>query len=100
MAWGLFYFDEALLDIRDAKEWYFKQQKGLEKRFAEDVKQCIYRVQKDPLRYEVKYKGVRLAHCATFPYSIHFYIDEPAKRLVIIAIVHQHRHPEFAKGRQ
>ena len=100
MALALFYYDEAILDIRDAKKWYSEQQKGLEKRFAEDVKQCINRLQKDPLHYEIRYRGVRLTHCATFPYSIHFYIDEPAKRLVIVAIVHQHRRPEFAKRRK
>ncbi len=100
MTWKLFYFDEALLDIREAKKWYFQQQKGLEKRFAEDVKQCIGHLHKNPLHYEVRYQSIRLAHCSTFPYSIHFYIDEPAKRLVIIAIIHQHRHPELAKNRK
>ncbi|MEO8886738.1 MAG: type II toxin-antitoxin system RelE/ParE family toxin [Mucilaginibacter sp.] len=100
MTWELFYFDEALLDIRDAKKWYFQQQKGLEKRFADDIKRSLSHIQKDPLHYEVRYKSVRLAHCNTFPYSIHFYIDEPTNRVVIIAIIHQHRHPEYTKERQ
>lgn len=99
MGWKLAYYDEVLLDVRDARKWYFDQQKGLEKRFAEDVKKCIARLQKNPLNYEVRYKQVRLAYCTVFPYAIHFYIDEPAKQLVVIAIVHQHRHPDFAKSR-
>jgi plasmid stabilization system protein ParE len=99
MAWKLAYYDEARLDVREAKKWYYDQQKGLEKRFAADVKECIGRLQKNPLHYEVRYRNVRIAYCTVFPYAIHFYIDEPAKQLVIIAIVHQHRHPSTAKKR-
>jgi hypothetical protein len=100
MAWKLTYYKAVLLDISDAKKWYFKQQKGLEKRFSEDVKECINRLQKNPLHYETRYKQVRQAHCTIFPYTIHFYIDEPAMQLIIIAIVHQHRNPDLAKSRQ
>jgi plasmid stabilization system protein ParE len=99
MAWKLAYYDEARLDVRNAKKWYHKQQKGLEKRFADDVKLCIKRLQKNPLHYEVRYRHVRIAYCEIFPYAIHFYIDEAAKQLVIIAIVHQHRHPSITKKR-
>jgi hypothetical protein len=100
MAWKLFYYDEVLLDVRDAKKWYKEQQEGLEKRFAKDVKECISRLQKDPFHYEIRYKQVRLAHCAVFPFSIHFYINDADKQLVIIAIVHQHRHPDIAQDRK
>ena len=76
-----------------------KQRKGLEKLFADDVKKCISRLQKNPYHYEVKYKQVRTALCTIFPYAIHFYIDEAAQQLVIIAIVHQHRDPKVARNR-
>jgi plasmid stabilization system protein ParE len=99
MGWKLTYYDEVALDVREAKDWYYRQQKGLEKRFAADVKNCIKRLQKNPLHYEVRYKKVRIAYCTTFPHAVHFYVDETANHLVIIAIVHQHRHPEFAKKR-
>jgi plasmid stabilization system protein ParE len=99
MAWKFAYYDEVRVDVREAKAWYFKQQKGLEKKFAADVKECIARLQKNPLHYEIKHRQVREAYCSVFPYAIHFYIDEPGKRVVIIAIVHQHRDPELAKNR-
>src|SRR5258708_5857457 len=99
MAWKLAYYDAVKLDVRDAKDWYCAQQKGLEKRFSDDVKKCIGRLQKNPYHYEVKYKQVRTALCTIFPYAIHFYIDEAAKQLVIIAIVHQHRDPKVTKDR-
>jgi hypothetical protein len=59
MTWKLTYYDEVKHDVRDAKNWYFKQQPGLEKRFAEDVKQTLDRLKKNPLHYEIKYRNVR-----------------------------------------
>lgn len=99
MAWKLAYDDAVKLDVRDAKDWYRKKQKGLEKRFADDVKSCISRLQKKPYHYEVKYRHVREAFCSIFPYAIHFYIDEAVGQLVIIAIVHQHRDPNVTGSR-
>lgn len=99
MAWKLYYYDEVILDVREAKKWYREQLEGLDKRFADDVKISINRLQKNPLNYEIKYKNIRIAYCDIFPYAIHFYMNEPGKRLVIIAIVHQHRNPEYSKKR-
>ncbi len=99
MIWELVYYDAVLLDLREAKKWYFEQQKGLEKRFSKDVKGCIERLSKNPFYYEMRYKNVRLVHCETFPYSVHYYIDQLKKQLVIIAILHQHQNPELAKKR-
>ncbi len=100
MSWKLLYYDEVLSDVRDAKKWYAEQQEGLEKRFAKDIKDCINRLKKDPFHYEIRYKQVRLAHCTVFPYSIHFYIQNTTRQIVIIGIVHQHRHPNIAKTRK
>jgi len=99
MNWRLAYYDYVKQDVREAKNWYFKQQPGLEKRFAEDVKQTLDRMKLNPRHYEIKYRNVRTALCHTFPYAIHFYINEIAGELVIIAIVHQHRDPDFAQDR-
>ena len=41
MKWELVYYDAVLLDIREAKKWYFERQKGIERRFAKDVKGSI-----------------------------------------------------------
>jgi hypothetical protein len=99
MAWKLYYYDEVAVDVADAKKWYRKQQKYLDKRFAEDVKISLDRLQKNPLNYEIKYRNVRIAYCDIFPYAVHFYADELIKRIVIIAIVHQHRDPEYPSNR-
>lgn len=72
MAWKLYYYDEVVQDVRETKKWYREQQKGLDDRFAKDVKASINRLQKNPLNYEIKYRNVRIAYCDVFPYAIHF----------------------------
>lgn len=99
MAWKLYYYDEVVQDVREAKKWYREQQKGLDSRFAKDVKASINRLQKNPLNYEIKYKNIRIVYCDIFPYAIHFYMNEVEKQLVIVAIIHQHRDPEYPKTR-
>ncbi|GGE68188.1 plasmid stabilization system protein ParE [Pedobacter psychrotolerans] len=93
MDYSVHFFDEVKLDIREAKDWYKKQKSGLEKHFAQEVKKSIIRLQKNPEIYEIRYKNIRTIFTAIFPYSIHFFIDEKLKKIVIIAILHQARNP-------
>jgi len=95
MPYKLLYFDEAKRDVKEAKAWYRKQQKGLEKRFADAVKNVILHLKERPSVYGVRYKNVRIAHAEVFPYAIHFYIDEPNKMIVIIAVLHNSRNPDL-----
>lgn len=85
MIYSLYYYDAVKTDIIEAKDWYKKQQPGLEKRFAVEVKNCLKRVQNNPLNYEIKYKNVRTAFTSVFPYAIHFYLDDAKQQLIIIA---------------
>jgi len=93
------FVDEVSLDISAAKEWYKKQNAGLEKRFALEVKKAISRLQKDPKIYELRYKNVRSVSTAVFPYSIYFIIDDEVSQIVIVAILHQARNPMLKQER-
>ncbi|MCD6012081.1 MAG: plasmid stabilization system [Flavipsychrobacter sp.] len=100
MPYKLAYFKEARQDIRDAKEWYYDQLKGLEKRFSDDVKIAITRLKTNPYAHAVRYKKIRIAHPDIFPYSIHYYIDEELTRIVIIGIIHNSRDSGFLNRRK
>lgn len=99
MAYSLSYFDKARTDIRETKKWYKKQQLGLEKRFADSVKSTIHLIQNNPFRFAVRHHNLRMAHTKTFPYGIHFYIDDSNHEIVIVAILHNKRHPNTALKR-
>lgn len=100
MSYSLAYFKEAKNDINKAKLWYHNQQKGLEKRFAADIKKAIGRLKLNPYVHTIRYKKNRIAHPDVFPYSIHFYIDEDNGRIVIIGVVHNSRNFDFLKIRK
>ena len=95
----IFYFDEVENDVAEAKAWYKSKQNGLEKRFAKAIKLAIVNLQKTPTAYSVRYKNVRIAYPAVFPYAVHFYIDEQQNMIVITAIIFAGRDPDFAKNR-
>lgn len=99
MPYKLVYFDDVKQDIQEAKDWYRLQVKGLEKRFAQDIKSAILRLKERPTVHAIRYKNVRIAHPDVFPYAIHFYIDEPSQIIVITAIVHNSRNPIFSRKR-
>lgn len=46
--------------------------------------------------HDVRYKNVHIVHLDKFPCSIHFYIDEPEQKIVIIAILHNRRNPAIS----
>jgi len=87
----VYYLDEVENDISIAKQWYAEQQEGLDKRFISAVKEALSSIVKIPSAFAVRYKNVRIAHTKTFPYNIHFFIDEMKARVVIIGIVHNKR---------
>lgn len=100
MSYNVVYFDEVKLDIREAKDWYRLQLKGLEKRFAQDIKKAIIRLAKRPTVHAIRYRNVRIAHPDIFPYAIHFYIDDSTHSVVITAIVHNSRAPRYSQKRK
>ncbi len=100
MSYRLAYFKEVANDINEAKIWYHNQQKGLEKRFAEDIRKAIVRLKTNPHVHAIRYRKNRIAHPDIFPYSIHFYINEELKRIVIIGVTHNSRNFDFLKQRK
>jgi hypothetical protein len=91
MAYKILYFDEALDNVKESKKWYKEQKNGLQNVFASSIKSAIIRVQANPLVFAVRYRNIRIAHPYKFPFSIHFYIDEPRKLIVITNIIHDQR---------
>ncbi len=83
----------ALLDIREARSWYNLQQKGLGKRFVEDVRKTVASIKSNPYFASVKFENMRTAACETFPYALHYEIDEVEKLVRIVSIFHFSRRP-------
>jgi len=90
---GLILTPKAEKDFDNAYNWYESQDQGLGKEFARCVDVKITSILRSPLQHQVVHKNIiRRALIDRFPFSIYF-VDEQ-NRIVIFAILHQHRNPE------
>lgn len=86
-------------DIKDAAKWYNERQPGLGKRFTNHVRQKVRFIRKNPKAAAIRYDDVRTAVLDTFPYMIHYTIDEANKTVIVSAVLSTHRNPGIWKER-
>jgi plasmid stabilization system protein ParE len=89
---------EAQTDIREAALWYESREVGLGLRFVGEVRTSLSLISANPLRFPVLAEDVRRALLNGFPYSIYFLTS--AHTVSVIAVLHQHRHPQSWKSRR
>lgn len=94
MIYNIINHKEVKIDVLQAKDWYKSQQKGLEKRFANEVKNTLNYLIKNPLLFQVKYKTVRTAYTEIFPYGVHYHINESTQTITILGIFHTSVSPD------
>jgi len=66
---------KAKLDSKEAVDYYNLKQKGLGKRFYDEIKQQTKSLNKNPLP-QYRYNNVRCLPLDKFPYMIHVGVDE------------------------
>ena len=89
---------EAQRDIKEAVSWYESQDPGLGIRFKVEVRTALRRIGDNALMFPAIDSRVRRALLRSFPYSVYFIIE--VKGVVILAVLHQHRHPDSWKTRR
>ena len=88
----------AIDEFREARKWYASRQiKGLSNRFAKAIKLTIMQILENPGTYAIRYKNIRVAHTAIFPYAIHFLVEHDS--IIITAIIYDRRDPSITKKR-
>ena len=85
----------AKADIREAALWYNEKQKGLGKRFTAEVREKVHFIKQNPKASNVRYDGVRTAVLNVFPFMIHYTINESNKTVIVSAVFHTSRNPDF-----
>ena len=90
--------EEAENDIRNAYEWYEDKRENLGKSFMSDVELTLDRIEENSELYELVFESTRRALCRRFPYAIYFIVDN--LNIVVIAVLHQRRHPSVWQSRK
>ncbi len=81
----------------EAAAYYESQQSNLGRRFLTAVQDAVNRIAINPRLYPVVDSDVRRCLTKTFPFSVLFR-DRPDE-IVIVAVMHLHREPDFWKTR-
>lgn len=83
----------AIEDLRQSAAWYNSKQKGLGKIFTTEVRSIVHFIKHHPKAYSIRYNEVRVAPLKSFPYLIHYSIDEIQNLIIISAIFHTSINP-------
>ncbi len=100
MSYSIIITPAALQDLREITDWYFEQSPGLDAdfdlAFAESARKiAVYPSAGSP----IPRRNVRYALLQKFPYKVFYRVNEPQKRIEIVALIHAARHPRVWKRR-
>ncbi len=83
----------AAQELQDAIRFYELEIPGLGLRFKNEVALAVQRIAKHPEAWSVERGRVRRYVMHKFPYKLLYAISE--SRIVVLAVAHQHRNPDY-----
>lgn len=86
-------------DIKEAAQWYNTKEKGLGKRFTQAVRTEVKNICKLPKSVAIRYDNTSCAVLNTFPFMIHYTVDETQKIVITSAVLHTSQNPQKWKVR-
>lgn len=86
----------AAAEIREAAQFYQTRVAGLGDEFLEEVRTTIARILANPEAWTLLEKDIRRCRTHRFPYGIIY--SKEADGIVIVSVMHLHRHPQSWKG--
>jgi cytochrome P450 len=81
----------------EAAQFYDAQQSGLGSQFLDAVERAVQGIEENPRRWPPLSRQIRRRLVDRFPYGILYRIGK--NEIVIVAVMHLHRHPRYWAGR-
>ena len=91
------FLEPARAELAEAAAFYNAESEGLGFEFAAEVKRTIERIVQFPEAWAPLSKRTRRCRTKRFPYGIVYQVREEV--LLIVAVMHLHRHPDSWKSR-
>lgn len=82
-------------DIKQHVKSYNERQKGLGLKFSKAIRHEVKFISRNPLSIVNRYKEIHTCVVETFPFMIHYFIDESIKYVVITAVFHTKQSPSI-----
>ncbi|MGB0368465.1 MAG: type II toxin-antitoxin system RelE/ParE family toxin [Flavobacteriales bacterium] len=92
MTFTVFTKPRANSEIKDAVNWYEKQQIGLGLRFLDELEKVFTYLETSPLAFQKKYNEVREVPINVFPFVVLYEVEETV--VTVYAVFHTNQHPE------
>lgn len=92
------FLEVARQELDDACDYYELEFEGLGRRFKEDVRRSLKRISRHPFAWSIELEDVRKCLLHKFPYKLLYSVESDC--ILIIAVAHQHREPEYWLGRE
>jgi plasmid stabilization system protein ParE len=89
MSYKIIIINEAKIDFKESINWYKDINTKLAIRFIASFKESLSKIKNDPFHFQIRYDDVRICMLTTFPYLIHFTVNE--NTIIIKAIFHSSR---------
>lgn len=90
----LYISESAVDDINNAIIYYNQKVPGLGKKFSSQVKKAVKAIQTNPF-FQVRYDNTRCIPLKSFPYMLHFTVDEPKLTIEIFGVINTSLDPEL-----
>ena len=85
----------AKADLSNASTWYEKQQRGLGKRFLNEMKEAFDTICKMPESSQIRYDDYRIYFTKIFPYGVHYQYIVDKNEIHVKAVFHTARNPQI-----
>ncbi len=91
------FLEPAKDELDEAVGFYSRQRTGLGEEFRAEVKRTILRILNSPEQWRRIFDDVRQCRTKRFPYAILYEVTPTG--ILIVAVMHTKRHPDYWKGR-
>ncbi|HRQ65553.1 MAG TPA: type II toxin-antitoxin system RelE/ParE family toxin [Xanthomonadaceae bacterium] len=91
--WRVEFSPEAKSEFDDGRRYYEKLVPGLGARFRGEVRQALVRIRSWPFAAPVERGDIRRMVLPRFPYKLLYPVE--SDRLLILAVAHSHRAPDY-----
>ncbi|MBN2153783.1 MAG: type II toxin-antitoxin system RelE/ParE family toxin [Candidatus Lokiarchaeota archaeon] len=91
------FLPDASRELEEASLFYERRSGGLGKQFEEEIESAVKDIQKDPEIWPFFKENTRRRLLKRFPFAILYRVD--ATEIVIVAVAHLSRKPDYWKDR-
>ncbi len=93
----IIYMAPAKEEMIEAAEYYERQSRNLGRDFLSEVRKALERIRQNPFAWQKVDGNIRRCLVSRFPYGVLY--EPKTDKIVVVAIMHLHRRPEYWKYR-